>query len=73
MAIDSVLADTYRQLEDLKGRRDIVAAQANNAQEEVEFMQAVAGPDDAPRAALRKRLEGDLADIREALAGMKGN
>jgi serine/threonine protein phosphatase PrpC len=72
LAIDSVLADTYRQLEDLKARRDIVAAQANNALEEVEFIQTVASPDEAARTALRKRLEGELADIREALAGMKG-
>ncbi len=72
VAIDSVLADTYRQLEDLKARRDIVAAQANNAQEELEFIQTVASPDEAARATLRKRLEGELADIREALAGMKG-
>lgn len=72
VAIDSVLADTYRQLEDLKARRDIVSAQANNAQEEVEFIQTVASPDEAARATLRRRLEGELADIREALAGMKG-
>jgi protein phosphatase len=72
LAIDSVLADTYRQLEDLKARRDIVAAQANNAQEELEFTQTVASPDEVARATLRKRLEGELADIREALAGMKG-
>jgi hypothetical protein len=32
----------------------------------------VASPDEAARAALRKLLEGELADIREALAGMKG-
>jgi len=71
-AIEGVLAETYRQLEELKARRDIVAAQANNAQEEVEFFQTVANPDDAARASLRRRLEGDLADIRDALAGMSG-
>jgi len=70
-AVDGVLADTYRQLEDLKARRDIVAAQANNAQEEVEFLQTVANPDDDARASLRKRLEGELADIRQALGEMK--
>jgi serine/threonine protein phosphatase PrpC len=70
-AVDGVLADTYRQLEDLKARRDIVAAQAGNAQEEVEFLQTVANPDDDARASLRKRLEGELADIRQALSEMK--
>jgi protein phosphatase len=71
-AVDGVLAETYRQLEELKARRDLVAAQANNAQEEVEFLQTVAGPDDAARDSLRKRLEGELSEIREALAEIKG-
>ena len=73
IAIDGVLADTYRQLEELKARRDIVAAQANNAQEEVDFLKTVANPDETERASLRKRLEGELADIREALAELKGD
>jgi protein phosphatase len=72
VAIDGVLADTYRQLEDLKARRDIVAAQAANAQEEVEFLQTVANPNDSARSSLRKRLEGELAEIRQAIAEMKG-
>lgn len=72
IAIDGVLAETYRQLEELKARRDIVAAQAGNAEEEVEFLETVANPDDGARGALRKRLEGELADIREAIAELKG-
>jgi chromosome segregation ATPase len=73
IAIDGVLADTYRQLEELKARRDIVAAQANNAQEEVDFLTTVANPDETERASLRKRLEGELADIRDAIAELKGD
>jgi hypothetical protein len=72
IAIDGVLAETYRQLEELKARRDIVAAQAGNAEEEVEFLETVANPEDGARGALRKRLEGELADIREAIAELKG-
>ncbi len=71
MAVYGVLADTYRQLEDLRARRDIVAAQATSAQEEVEFLQTVANPDEDARASLRKRLEGELADIRQAIAELK--
>ncbi|MEN9846925.1 MAG: hypothetical protein RIS36_2072 [Pseudomonadota bacterium] len=73
IAIDGVLADTYRQLEELKARRDIVAAQANNAQEEVDFLKTVASPDENERASLRKRLEGELGDIREAITELKGH
>jgi hypothetical protein len=71
-AVEGVLADTYRQLEDLKARRDIVAAQTTNAQEEVDFLQTLTHPNDDARASLRKRLEGELADIRQAIAEMKG-
>lgn len=71
-AIDGVLAETYRQLEELKARRDILAAQASNAEEEVEFLETVANPDDGARSALRKRLEGELADLRQAIAELKG-
>jgi hypothetical protein len=70
-AIDGVLAETYRQLEELKSRRDIVAAQAGSAEEEVEFLTTVSSPDDDARGALRKRLEEELADIRKAIAELK--
>jgi protein phosphatase len=72
LVVDGVLAETYRQLEALKARRDIVAAQASNAEEEVEFLTTVVSPDDEARASLRKRLEGDLAEIREAISALKG-
>jgi protein phosphatase len=71
IAIDGVLAETYRQLEDLKARRDIVGAQTANAQEDVDFLRTVQSPEESVRAALRKRLEGELADIRGALADVK--
>jgi protein phosphatase len=70
-AIDGVLAETYRQLEELKSRRDIVAAQAGSAEEEVEFLTTVSSPDDDARGALRERLEEELADIRKAIAELK--
>ena len=67
-AIDGVLADTYRQLEELKARRDILAAQVSTAQEEVEFLQTVASPDIGAREALRQKLERELKDIRDAIS-----
>jgi serine/threonine protein phosphatase PrpC len=70
-AIDGVLADTYRQLEELKARRDIVAGQLGNAQDEVTFLRTLSNPEPGARETLRKRLEGELADLRQALKEMK--
>ena len=72
-AIDGVLADTYRQLEELKARRDIIAGQLSNAQDEVAFLRTLANPEPGAREALRKRLEGELADLREAIKEIKAD
>jgi hypothetical protein len=70
-AIDGVLADTYRQLEELKARRDIAAARVSTAQEEVDFLRILSSPDEGPRDEVRKRLQVELAEIRDALAQMR--
>ena len=72
-AIDGVLADTYRQLEELKARRDIVAGQLSNAQDEVAFVQTLSNPEPGAREPLRKRLEGELADLRDAIKEIKAD
>jgi serine/threonine protein phosphatase PrpC len=70
-AIDAVLADTYRQLEELKARRDIAAARVSTAQEEVEILQVLASSDEGARAEARKRLQDELEEIRDALSQMR--
>jgi PPM family protein phosphatase len=70
-AIDGVLADTYRQLEELKARRDIAAARVSTAQEEVDFLRILSSPDEGPRDEVRKRLQVELAEIRDALSQMR--
>jgi hypothetical protein len=65
--IDGVLADTYRQLEELKARRDIVAGQLSNAQDEVAFLRTLSNPEPGAREALRKRLESELSDVQDAI------
>lgn len=70
-AIDGVLADTYRQLEELKARRDIAAARVSTAQDEVDFLRILTGPDEGPRDEARKRLQEELEEIRGALSQMR--
>jgi serine/threonine protein phosphatase PrpC len=72
-AIDGVLADTYRQLEELKVRRDIVAGQLSTAQDEVAFLHTLLNPDTGARETLRKRLERELVELREAIKEIKGD
>lgn len=70
-AIDAVLADTYRQLEELKARRDIAAARVSTAQEEVEILRVLASSDEGARAEARKRLQEELEEIRDALSQIR--
>ena len=70
-AIDGVLADTYKQLEELKARRDLAAARVSTSQEEVDFLVVLSSPDVGARDELRKRLQGELAEIRDALSQMR--
>lgn len=65
--VDSVLAETYRQLEELKARRDIVAAQLQVAREDVELLQGLNNPDAAKRDELKTQMERELRDIHDAL------
>lgn len=71
VAIDAVLADTYRQLEELKARRDIAAARASTAQDEVEYLRVLSSPDVTAREELKRRLGDELAEIRDALSQMR--
>lgn len=66
--VDSVLADTYRQLEELKARRDIAAAQLQVAREDIDLLQRLATPDVQKRGELKTQMERELQDIHEALA-----
>ena len=65
--VDSVLADTYRQLEELKARRDIVAAQLQVAREDIDLLRGLATPDAQKRTELKIQMERELKDIQEAL------
>jgi hypothetical protein len=72
-AIDGVLADTYRQLEELKARRDVVAGQLSSAQDEATFLRTLSNPNQEAREALRKRLESELSDVRDAIKEIKAD
>jgi serine/threonine protein phosphatase PrpC len=66
-AVDVVLADTNKQLEELKMQRDLLMAQLEKARDERELLTVLASTDSSQRDALRQRLERELS---EAKAGM---
>lgn len=66
-AVDVVLADTNRQLEDLKIRRDLMVSQLETAQERVDFLKALSSADPLQRESLKQRLTKELAENRAAL------
>ncbi len=70
-AIDTVLADTYRVLEELKARRDIAAARVSTTQETCDFLRILSSTDEGLREEARKRLQAELEDIRDALSQMR--
>jgi cellulose biosynthesis protein BcsQ len=67
-AVNVVLADTNRDLEELKLRRDILLAEFEGVREERDFLKVLANPDSDQRDALKARLERQLDDLRSGLA-----
>ena len=66
-AVDVVLADANRQLEDLKIRRDVMSGQLETAQERVDFLKVLSSSDPLQRESLKQRLSRDLAESRTSL------
>jgi hypothetical protein len=66
-AVDVVLADANRQLEDLKIRRDVMSGQLETTQERVDFLKVLSSSDPLQRESLKQRLSRDLAESRASL------
>jgi cellulose biosynthesis protein BcsQ len=67
-AVDVVLADTNRSLEELKLQRDLLVAEFEGVREEREFLKVLVDPDAAQRDALKARLERQLEELRSGLS-----
>ncbi len=67
-AVDVVLADTNRSLEELKLQRDLLVTEFEGVREEREFLKVLVDPDAAQRDALKARLERQLEELRSGLS-----
>ena len=67
-AVDVVLADTNRSLEELKLQRDLLVAEFEGVRDEREFLKVLVDPDAAQRDALKARLERQLEELRSGLS-----
>ena len=63
-AVDVVLADTNRSLEELKLQRDLLVAEFEGVREEREFLKVLVDPDVTRRDSLKARLERQLEELR---------
>jgi hypothetical protein len=69
-AVDVVLADTNKQLEDLKMQRDLTASQLERARDERDLLTVLSSPDPAEREAFKRRVERELSDVKSGIKGL---
>lgn len=66
-AVDVVLADTNKQLEELKMQRDLLLTQLERARDERDLLKVLSSPDSAEKEAYRRRLEVELSEARASI------